>query len=101
MSLSCLAFVMFSRVPNVLVSIAVSSIIPNSFTVEALLSFVHLLSRSLFSVAGVSVFICFYLIVHAELDNFSNLLQPLLTSLSAWTFLPHCIIITRVSPFIV
>jgi len=81
MNLSCLAFAMLSRVP---VSNVVSSVIYGSFTVDALLS-LHLLSFSLFSATGVCVYYYFYLITPASLDYFSQRLQPLLTSLSAWT----------------
>lgn len=89
---------MLSRASNIPVSIAVSSVICGSFSLNALLS-LSTCCRALFSVAGVSVFICFCLITHTDLNNFFEPLQPLLASPSAWTILNHCIIITRVTPF--
>jgi len=70
MSLSCLAFFMLSCAPNVLVSIVVSSVICGSFTVDAIAISAYLLSLFI-SVAGVCVYLLL-LIIHADLDYFSN-----------------------------
>jgi len=67
MSSSCLAFVLLSRASDVSVLISFASVIYGSFIVDALLS-LHLLLLFLFFVAGDSMFICFYLIAHADLD---------------------------------
>lgn len=67
MSRSCLAFVLLSPAPNLLVSILVSPL----FTVRSLSMHCYLCAPAVaifFPTAGVSVFICSYLIPHADQD---------------------------------
>lgn len=77
------------------VSIAVSSVICGSFTVDAIAISVHLLSRPLFSW---QVFLCLFAFILSFTQIWTILFQPLLTSLSARTVLIHCIIITHLPP---
>jgi hypothetical protein len=88
---------MLSRVP---VSNVVSSVIYGSFTVDALLS-LHLLSFSLFSATGVCVYYYFYLITPASLDYFLATFATLANfAIGLDSLLIHCIIITRIFPFV-
>lgn len=95
MSRSCLVFFMVSRTPDVpCINCRFFGYLRFNHC-RCIAIFVHLLSRS-FSLW--QVFLCLFAFILSFTQTWTIFSNTLLTSLSAWTVLIHCIIITRVSP---